>query len=778
MDSKKTVQPILETQKALENIRYSEPECWVHEPQYTYAQGGRQEGEPVTQFLVDIQHNAETGACFTRIAQRLENMNAVQALSQWKLAFEPSTQTITIHTLSVTRDGATTHFTQPENLRILQREENLESFILHGEVTLLVVLENIRPGDIIEYSYTRTYRPHILPEKFTNFQPLRSSIHTQEFRYSVQFSNERPIQWKASAPEYAQGTVEAEEHTRLEWFFKNLEADKPEANTPAWEYPSDWIQVSDIADWSTIASAAHNTWPYLTTETDSTKLQAEATRLQGLSTEPLEQIEQAIRFVQDEFRYLSINLTVGGQIPAHPDQVLQRRYGDCKDLSLLLCLLLQQMGHPAKVVLVNEADGKSLQDRLPSPNLFNHAIIQFSYANQDYWIDATLTQQGGGPLNRATPAFTFGLPIQAESAELIAQPQNREQTDSLLLHDTIMLDTAVNDSILRVQTTATGKYADAYRAQLANEGVDGFNEASKTRHQNRYETGESSEAPVYEDDRTNNTWRMVEIYQLPLAQNIKTRGPLSSVSISPDFALSAIPTPERKARTTAYALEYPLDITQKIEIRNDALIKRPVAQNTLGIPGVDFQIQREYPRKRWTRTLKVKTSTDHITREDTEDLANLIQQVSEMAQWTFQVPSGVIRPHREPNFFSLPGKKRQQKLSPVEAEAIQNKRKQIATERAQPQVIAAHPEAATSSVADRSTPKKTKLTKVKQSSTSGQGKRAKRKKTLQLTFVCFIIFIALAAIWITLIQNAPEPVAPEEEPSIPEPTSQKPKVWE
>jgi transglutaminase-like putative cysteine protease len=81
-------------------------------------------------------------------------------------------------------------------------------------------------------------------------------------------------------------------------------------------------------------------------------------------TELLPRIEKALRLVQDEFRYLSVNLEHGGQIPTPPDLVARRRFGDCKDLSVLLVKILRRLGVSAHAVLVNTAQRRSIAELL------------------------------------------------------------------------------------------------------------------------------------------------------------------------------------------------------------------------------------------------------------------------------------------------------------------------------------------------------------------------------------------------------------------------------
>src|SRR5690606_24345355 len=141
--------------------------------------------------------------------------------------------------------------------------------------------------------------------------------------------------------------------------------------------------------------------------------------------------------IQDDFRYLSVNLEVGGQIPSNPDDVIRRRYGDCKDLSLLLTYILRRLGVDPRPLLVHSHPGRALPDMLPSTCLFNHVIVEYSVEGQSYWVDPTFSQQGGGR-QRAAPEYYHALPIQSGSGDLLPQPAVPKGRDNYMQHDTLM----------------------------------------------------------------------------------------------------------------------------------------------------------------------------------------------------------------------------------------------------------------------------------------------------------------------------------------------------
>jgi len=90
-----------------------------------------------------------------------------------------------------------------------------------------------------------------------------------------------------------------------------------------------------------------------------------------------ERIAPICRFVQKEIAYLSITIftdSMAGYRPHTACEVLENRYGDCKDKALLLCAMLQTVGVEARLMLVNYDSPKYNSIDWPSAQ-FNHAIV-------------------------------------------------------------------------------------------------------------------------------------------------------------------------------------------------------------------------------------------------------------------------------------------------------------------------------------------------------------------------------------------------------------------
>lgn len=94
------------------------------------------------------------------------------------------------------------------------------------------------------------------------------------------------------------------------------------------------------------------------------------------------------KYVQ-KFRYESIPLGEAGLRPYPPTKVLENKYGDCKDKSILLIALLKAKGITAYPTLVMTADEGVIDINFPTWS-FNHMMVKAITSDSTiYWLDPT-----------------------------------------------------------------------------------------------------------------------------------------------------------------------------------------------------------------------------------------------------------------------------------------------------------------------------------------------------------------------------------------------------
>lgn len=119
--------------------------------------------------------------------------------------------------------------------------------------------------------------------------------------------------------------------------------------------------------------------------------------------------QAALDWLRRRVRYTGLELGEGALVPARPAEVLRRRYGDCKDLSLLMAGVLRAAGFPATLALVR-ADGDAPAE-LPGLGEFDHAIVAVG-GKVPLFVD---------PTDAFTPAGELPAPLQGRQA-LVAWP--------------------------------------------------------------------------------------------------------------------------------------------------------------------------------------------------------------------------------------------------------------------------------------------------------------------------------------------------------------------
>ena len=113
---------------------------------------------------------------------------------------------------------------------------------------------------------------------------------------------------------------------------------------------------------------------------------AEARTITAGLTAERDKVMALYRWVSRNIRYVDVNVGVGGWVPHPAAQVLQTRWGDCKDHVVVLEALLRAVGIESSPVLINATEAYELPP-LAASSPFNHAITYIP--SLDLFLDST-----------------------------------------------------------------------------------------------------------------------------------------------------------------------------------------------------------------------------------------------------------------------------------------------------------------------------------------------------------------------------------------------------
>jgi transglutaminase-like putative cysteine protease len=609
-------------------------------------------GTQITYLLIDTQIHAERRKMFVHQAIRLETMEAVQHWSQWRLQFEPRHQLVTLHSLKVRRSKNDLDQCNLEKAHFLQREEGLDRFLIHGWFTLLMVLEDVRAGDILDFAYTIESTSDIFPNHGGHFFTLPQGVPVGKYHYAVQFADVRQRKWKSSAPELAPVVEQNGGMTFWEWSGENFLAPKPEANTPSWHAGYSWIQVSDFLDWQIIARGISELW---VGAAEDPGVAETAQKIASEEASLPRRVERAIRLVQDECRYLSINLELNGQIPSPPGEVLRRRFGDCKDLSFLLCNLLGKLGVRARPILVGTSLRRSVRNFLPMPSLFNHVIVEMEVEGKRFWIDTTFKEQGGGAFDRFVPDYGCGLPVDPAATALVDAPDGciSSQFD---LHEHVLLEAKGGVSLMSVTLHCEGSQADQLRYQLKRQGLEEWGKQRLQTMTNRYRSARRYGTPKYHDDRDANIFVVAEVFEIefPVA---KHADPKKRVFTLPgNWLTSVLPLPPKGERRNPFLLPHPCQINYVTDVDNRGIRHLKLKQPRVDLGNHFAVISRTQKAGfgHFTMRLALETRTDAVKPEAIHEHAGFVVKMAETFNRALILAGSHPRPATPPGFGQLP----------------------------------------------------------------------------------------------------------------------------
>ena len=103
-----------------------------------------------------------------------------------------------------------------------------------------------------------------------------------------------------------------------------------------------------------------------------------------------ERIAASLAWVQQNIRYVAYEAGTAAFTPDRPAEVVRKRYGDCKGMSLLLKTLLRAQGFDARLADIG-AGGRIdwTADEVPTPAAYNHVICVVFHQADTLFLDAT-----------------------------------------------------------------------------------------------------------------------------------------------------------------------------------------------------------------------------------------------------------------------------------------------------------------------------------------------------------------------------------------------------
>jgi hypothetical protein len=296
------------------------------------------------------------------------------------------------------------------------------------------------PGNIVGYEYEEEEQPLVLQDVwyFQGSNPVR------EAHYTLQL----PPGWeyKATWLNYPEGKP-TQSGNQSQWVVSEVKEIKHEDNMPPWRgvagqmivsfFPLGGGRSKGFASWQEMG----NWYRDLTSgrRDPSPEIKDKVAALTASGPTPMDKMRALAKTVQQEIRYVAIELGIGGYQPHPAPEVFAHRYGDCKDKATLMGSMLHEIGVESYYVVINTERGSVTPSMPAYAGGFNHAIIAIKLPAgvTDSSLVATLSHPKLGkllffdPTDELTPfgqlngalQANYGLLVAPDGGELVELPE-------------------------------------------------------------------------------------------------------------------------------------------------------------------------------------------------------------------------------------------------------------------------------------------------------------------------------------------------------------------
>jgi transglutaminase-like putative cysteine protease/lipoprotein NlpI len=536
--------------------------------------GGRRE------LMFDVQSNYTLAKpqLFVRFATVALDTTALGVVSQPQIMFNPAFQTVVVHAATLLRDGKRLDRLAEARVELMRREQRLEQQMLDGAQTLLLVLNDVRLGEVVEVSYTVEGENPIFEGRIATTMRLAGRTPLERLHWRLTAPATRVLQLRSLGTDIeAQRSVEGPNQV-LRIVRQQVPGLAEEERTAPWftSYPT--VQLSEYRDWAELDAWAQRLFALPSPAHPALVARVAAFREQGLSGEAL--VSDVLRFVQDEVRYLSVSLGESSHRPKPPQQTLADLLGDCKDKTLLLTALLRELGFDARPALVSMHLNRGINSMAAAHDVFDHVITRLELNGRTWWLDGTIQGQGLELATRGQWPYGSALVVGGGASPVALQAVVEPPAALQRLEFEQRWDYSKPGRPVPLQTVlrAYGASAERWRGAAGAGGLEQVGQSLAAGMSRLVPGLKSLGPPELTDDRRANRLEISQRFEAPDTARYE-RGSVE-VDLTALELYDILGSPAETTRRTPYLLDIPKQVDSRI------VVVTPLPTNQQGTPPV------------------------------------------------------------------------------------------------------------------------------------------------------------------------------------------------
>lgn len=324
---------------------------------------------------------------------------------------------------------------------------------------------------------------------------VNEKVAIQRSIFKVSASNDYQLRYKTFNYPGEPVISEVKKMKEYQWAVTDLKAIEDEPYKPSWHEITPTVLIAPSSFEMQRYSGNLNTWKdfgdfmyRLNAGRDQlpAHIRQKVHQLTDAISDPKKKIDILYKFLQQNTRYISIQLGIGGWQTLDANFVATNGYGDCKALSNYMTALLKEASIPSYTVLIKA--GRNENDLISdfSSNQFNHVVVCVPQGKDSTWLECT---------SQTTPAGYMGSFTGNRQALLVSE------TGSMLVNTPYYLpaDNLLNRKITATVTESGELLADVlnYYTGIQQDRLDGMLKNTSNTQFKEY-MREKFDLPAYE----------------------------------------------------------------------------------------------------------------------------------------------------------------------------------------------------------------------------------------------------------------------------------------
>jgi transglutaminase-like putative cysteine protease len=480
-----------------------------------------------------------------------------------ELSFNPEFERLVIHEISVRRDGRWLDRLKPEAITLARRETEFERDMAVGTVSAMIVLDDLRLGDVVRLRSTVEGSNPVMAGLDDENGVFALGVPVLRRSLSVRFDTGVKVSERRDAAVPQAEVRKLADAVQWRYRAEYIAALTSEDRVPRWHRQLPSVRLSEARSWAEVAAWARTLYP--PPQALPEDLQQRIAQWRALPDTD-SRIAAALRAVQDEVRYFGVEIGENTHKPAEPAQVWNLRRGDCKDKSRLLVAILAALDVEARPALVSAGDGRAIRDEPPSAAAFDHVIVQVPRPGATLWLDPTSSLQRGPVRAEDTGDFGFALPVAAAVRDLVAVERNPDYASRTSLVERYVPAAEGTSVKLEISAEYIGEPANLLRHKLRSGGREQTERSYADYYRRRFgELDVAAPLRVEEDDARN---RLVvhESYTLANPWAPGGGGGVRAIDLVSDNISGMLTLPDNLQRRSPLALQHPVAMQGRIEM--------------------------------------------------------------------------------------------------------------------------------------------------------------------------------------------------------------------